>query len=341
MVRGWGKRNKGSLTVEACLAFPVFLAFFYLLLFFTKVACINIVLDHAVKDTARQLATVSYPLRFFNEHIDLKIAEGEQLPNFLENELAKIKAIGKSTLEKTLFESILTGKLQEVDLEKMWKKIINQVKDDAYNLVEGAIMKALLEPYFDLKGAGQYYLAKEILHNQLQNSYLDLEKLSFTLVELPQGNAEYQYKKDISWYCNSQLEPDVDFSKDDVVLQLEYRVVLPVPFLALQEIQLCHVAVERAWLYGGNGLYAANREEEGINFTKYSKKEQAGSKGEGKENEEKEVEYVYICRSPTEVYHCFRNCKYIYDKIGVRKISLEEAKERGLRAHAGCPELFK
>ncbi|HHY06612.1 MAG TPA: hypothetical protein GX532_06550 [Clostridia bacterium] len=339
MVRKWRKRNKGSLTVEACIALPVFLAFFYLLLFFTKIACINIVLDHAVKETARQLAAVSYPLRFFNEHLDLKIAEGDQLSSFLSQEAENIEAIGQDMLDKSFLESILTGQVQKLDLKKMWDEVKNQVKDDGYNLVEGALLEALLEPYLALKGAGQYYLAREILEQQLENSSLDLAKLNLTLVEFPQSSAEYQYKKDVLWYRDFALEPDVDFSKDDVVLQLEYQAVLPVPFLAVQEIQLCHLAVERAWLYGGNGLYAANRAEEGIDFTKYSKRS-SGSKGE-EENQEDEREYVYLCRSPTEVYHRFRDCKYIYDKTGVRKTSLEEAKERGLRAHAGCPELFK
>lgn len=329
MLMGRRKREKGSLTVEACLALPVFLCFFYLLLFFTKIACINIILDHAAKGTAQQLAAMSYPLRFFNEYIDTKIEEGEHLPNFFTKEAAKVEKIGKGTVEEALLDSILTGKLQKPDLEKMWGKIKNQVKGDSYNLVEGMLMKALLGPYLDLKETGQYYLAKEILDKQLDKKQIKLEKLNLTLVELPQGCAEYQYKKNSLWYRDSELKPDVDFSKDDVVLQLEYKVALPVPFLARKEIQLRHIAVERAWLYGGNGLYAANRAEEGIDFDKYSKKKPKGE------------EYVYICRSPTKVYHIYRDCKYIWDKVGVRRITLEEAQERGLRAHAGCPELFK
>ncbi|MDD4146140.1 MAG: hypothetical protein PHS83_03420 [Clostridia bacterium] len=339
MQRGSRKRNKGSLTVEACIALPVFLCFFYLLLFFTKIACLNIVLDHAVKETAQQLAAASYPLRFLNEEIDNKIAAGEQLPAFLQNEAVKIKAIGESTLEESLLDSILIGKLQKQDLEKMWDKIKNQVEGDCYNLVEGLLMKVLLQPYLDLKEVGQYCLAKEILDKQLQNNALDLEKIDLVLVELPQGFAEYQYKKDVLWYRDFGLRPDVDFDQDDVVIQLEYKAVLPLPFLALKEIQLCHTAVERAWLYGGNGVYAANREEEGIDFAQYSRKKQEGKNEDRQEDEE--LEYVYLCRSPTKVYHYFRNCKYLEDKTGVRKISLEEAEKRGLRAHAGCPELFK
>lgn len=338
------KRMKGSLTVEACIALPVFLTFFFLLLFFTKIACLDIVLDQALKESARQIAAMSYPLNFFNDYIDNQIVEGEPLSKFFSHEVTSVQAIAAGTLEESLLTSILSGKLFRPDLEKTWQNLKEQITGDSLDLVEGMLVNTLFNPFLDLKETGQYQLAREVFENQLLNSRVNPQQINFTLVKLPQSISEYEHKKAGMCYRDGTLTPDEDFHKDDVVLQLEYKVKLPLPFLGVREVLLSHTAVERAWLYGGNGVYAAERNEEGIDFDKYKPKNQNAQQGEGaeeQEEQEEEVEYVFICKSRTKVYHSFRHCQYIVDKSGVRRISLEEAQKRGLRAHGGCPERFK
>ena len=335
---GCRKKDKGSLTVEACIALPVFLSFFFLLLFFTKIACLNIVLDHAVKESARQIASMSYPLEFLNGYVDNKVAAGSPLDEFFQNQSAAVGTIVEKSWDESLLTTVFTGKFQKPDLEEIWGNIETKITDDFYNLVEGVIFKTLLGPYLDLKGSGQYYLVKKILEEQLQNSPVNLGNLSVTFVELPQGTTEYEYKKDGIWYSDLLLKPDRDFSKEDVVIQAKYDAALPMPFLGIKHVQLCYTAVERAWLHGGNGIYAAAGDEEGIDFDRYNRYKLTGEERDKLKNQ---VEYVYLCRSATEVYHPYRHCKYIVDKSGVRKVSLEEAKNMGLRVHGGCPVLFK
>ena len=338
MLFGCKRKAKGSLTVEACIALPVFLSFFFLLLFFTKIAYLNIVLDHAVKESARQIASLSYPLEFLNGYIDNKVAAGVPISEFIQNQPAQASAVVKESLDESLLTTVFSGKVQKSDVKEIWDDIETRIAENFYTWVEGLVYKTLLRPYLDLKGSGQYVLVKEILEEQLQYSSVNPENLSVTFVELPQGIAEYEYKKDGKWYSDLQLKPDLDFGKDDVVIQVKYEAALPIPFLGIKNVQLGHTAVERAWLHGGNGVYAAASDEEGFDFDKYDRYKKTGGE---KDESNNPTEYVYLCRSSTEVYHPFRHCKYIIDKSGVRKVSLEEAKDMGLRVHGGCPQLFK
>lgn len=61
------KNAKGALTVEACISFSFFICLFFLLLFFVKTVCIHMTLDHAVNETAKQIATSAYPVSILNE----------------------------------------------------------------------------------------------------------------------------------------------------------------------------------------------------------------------------------------------------------------------------------
>ena len=230
MLFGCKKKVKGSLTVEACIALPVFLSFFFLLLFFTKIAYLNIVLDHAVKESARQIASLSYSLEFLNGYIDNKVAAGVPITEFHQNQPAQVGAIVKKSLNESLLTTVLSGKVQKPDVEEIWEDIDNQITENFNTWVERLVYKALLGPYLDLKGSGQYYLVQKILEEQLQHSMVNLEKLNVTFVELPQGIAEYEYKMDRNWYSDLQLKPNQDFSKDDVVIQVKYEAVLPIPF---------------------------------------------------------------------------------------------------------------
>lgn len=62
------KSNRGSLTVESCIALTFFLCLFLFLLFIVKFSCINIVLDHAASETAKQIATCSYPVSLLDDY---------------------------------------------------------------------------------------------------------------------------------------------------------------------------------------------------------------------------------------------------------------------------------
>lgn len=58
------KENKGSITLEATIVFPFFLAFMLVLINFIKVTTVYVSMDHAVSETTKQIATQVYPLKY-------------------------------------------------------------------------------------------------------------------------------------------------------------------------------------------------------------------------------------------------------------------------------------
>ncbi len=60
-------QHAGSVTVEASVAMPFFIIFVMLFVFLIKVAWVSLDLNYAVNETARQIASVCYPISFINE----------------------------------------------------------------------------------------------------------------------------------------------------------------------------------------------------------------------------------------------------------------------------------
>lgn len=325
------QNKQGSLTVEACLALPVFLCFFFLLLFFVKIACINMELDHAVKETARQLAASAYPLNFVNEFVDSNTDPEGTLEGIFTKSAGKITDLTLKQIEDSIMTVILTGKFRKADLEKYLGEIgaiFNQGLENSYQvLMDDYVLPQAVE----LKGRGQYILVQKLLADYLSKSSIQPEQLRFSLVELPQSYAEYHYKKENNWYQGTGLEPDRDFNRSDIVIQVEYAFRIPLPYFGKRELVLRHTAVEKAWLAGGNGIYAANRGEEELDLKDLVEND----KGE----KEKKKTYVFLCKSKTKVYHTRPDCDYLGSQI--RVMTKEEAEAKGLRAHGGCPQRFK
>lgn len=55
--------SEGSLTLEATIVFPVFLALLLLLINLVNISLTYIAMDHAVSETVKQIAVQAYPLR--------------------------------------------------------------------------------------------------------------------------------------------------------------------------------------------------------------------------------------------------------------------------------------
>lgn len=206
-------KETGSLTVEACIIFPVFLFFILFLLLGVQLACITMALDHGVSETAKKLATSAYPLSLLNE-MEEELLPGEQLPaNFLPE--------------------------------------LNTLLSEGFNT-----------SYHDLKGQGKYRIAEELLKQYLTGSLVKKDYLILRQVELPASDPEFESRKKSADDTSETLIPGKDYDQDDVVIQVEYHFRVPLPF-AKQPLALRHTAVEKAWLYGGNGVYT-NQAEKGI-----------------------------------------------------------------------------
>lgn len=331
------KNNKrGSLTVEACIAFPVFLFFFFMLIFFVKFACINITLNHAVSETAKQLATTCYPISFINEIEDEQAENSEKynLPSFVE-EKNKIK---EYTVDgaRTELSKYLSGEVTEFNINdtvnSLAKNIVGNVKSDYQNGLRGFLYKSLEGKYYDIKAKAKYIAASQLMKSFYEGSYVNNKKLEFLLVELPQADAEFERRNNDSQYKNVCRDIGYFPGKDDVVVAVEYKTNIPLPFYGKKEISLRHVAVEKAWLHGGNGLSSdvvGDGSDTGSNSDDNGK-----SNYDEDEQDDKKEKIVYVTK--TGIRYHKSGCRHLArSKIA---IDINEAVEQG---YTPCKVCYK
>lgn len=278
-------RSKGSVTVEACAVLPVFLSLFFLLLFIVKFICTGMVLEHAVNETAKEIATSAYPISFINEFEDEKLQQyrGATIPT-LEEELEKLGEQFWSPYPANALNVVLSEDFRGEEAADALKGVL----EDYRKGIIGGIVDNITPQYWNMKSSAKYFIAGTLIREYLDSPLLEQESAKLRLVEFPQGIAEFEARSQKDMYKSFGLAPGIDFSADDVVIQLEYDYRLQLPFIKELEIKLVHTAVERAWLKGSFGVIAAD--EEGFDL-------------------EPVLRTVYVTR--TGIRYHLGNCRYL------------------------------
>jgi hypothetical protein len=286
------KKSRGSITIEACVALPIFLGFFIMILIMIKIACINIVLNHAVNETAKQLATTVYPISFLNEFENKIVDEyGEQGISSMQG---SIKDVAYNTLKDTVDSAtadIFLGNISMTDINN----ILNPIKQKGSETLVKGLGSLLVnlgeDAYWDIKDTGKYIITKAVMDQFINSNSINKNNLKFNLVEFPQGAVEYEACRKSKAIKNTGLIPDEDFGIDDVVIQIEYKFKIALPILGARTINFKHTAIEKGWIHGGNGVYTSRME--GIKLDDISKIQKI----------------VYITRTG-EKYHK-ESCRYL------------------------------
>ena len=304
--------GKGSITIEASIVLPFFISVFFMLLFVVKLACVETILDHAVSNTAKELAAAAYPISYINEFEDEKITEygNKNIPT-VEEELEKLGRPGGMLSPGSILETVISG---EVDGEKV-TRTITEILDDYRRGMIGGIVDGITPAYWSMKAACKYYIADSLLREQLDNPLLDIDKVKLRLVELPQGKAEFDARSGSDLYSSFGLIPGVDFDRNDVVIQLEYDYRVKLPFIKPLDIVMIHTAVEKAWLKGSHGTIAAD--EEGFDL------------------EDPSGEVVYITRTGIRFHK--GTCRYL--RRSKLPITVGEAETKGYTPCKVCTPL--
>jgi len=317
------KNRKGALTVEACIALPVFLCFFLLLAFFIKVACINMVLDHAVNETAKQIATTCYPISFLNEMEDSLAEEGEaiSMPSF-KLEKANIDAyMSNGISSQDIFSKLFSGNAELSDVNSIISSIGSSIEGDSGDFIKAILINVCKGKYLEVKTRAKYIATKSLMDEFCDKSVVDKSRIKFILVEVPQAAWEFSLRKNDDDLKKIYDEMGYSSNADDVVVYIEYKIKVPVPFFGSKEIVLRHTAVEKAWLSGSNGIYSISDSESPSDSTDGS----TGDNEENSNNNNDNGKTVYITRTGDK-YH-YRGCQYLARSCN--PISLNEAESRG------------
>lgn len=323
------KSDRGSLTIEAVLSVPVFLSFFLFLAFAVKVASINMILNQAVTETAKQMATSCYPVSFLNELEDEVFSRGtgREIPSFSEEALRVKDYLSDNT--SNLIQKLLTGDIGREDLIEAFNSIKGNVADDYISGLAGYVANTLGEDYYSIKAKAKYKAADLLLDKFLEGSWINRESVEILFVGLPQSDTEYyaRNEEDDGSYRALCEEMGAVPGQEDVVLSLRYRVKIPIPFFKDREINYIFTAMERAWIHGSNGVYTVHENSGGE------------APEEGEETESVEESYKKLQQSTVYVtkygikYHK-SSCRYLAkSKIPLK---IEDALKKGYEPCKKC-----
>ena len=246
-IRSYGKKDKGSLTIEAIISFTVFLMVSFLMLQLVKLTMISLVMNSCTQETAKQLATSSYPLVMVNDLID---ETGEKIEGLGEMSSSVSSITSSMSVDPTL-DSIIGSKLNAVSGAYDLFSKLNKIAE-----------KGIINVFSGLKSKGGLYITAKIMDSYLDSSGMafDKDKVVFRIVKLPQSDSEYKYKKKYKVKGEKDdlvLDPssdgdgfDGDYNRDDVVICAEYDYKIVLPLLPAISLKLRSTAVEHAWLTG-------------------------------------------------------------------------------------------
>jgi len=348
------KRRQGALSVEASIVLPLFLVIFMGLFYFIKIACTHIVVDHAVNQTAKQLAAVCYPVGFINEFeddlvekvgfeissLDEEIEEAESYISNIETGDEDAEGIypedilsGSGEQLPYVLSRLLTGEVNEDSITSVLKTTVLQIFDDVKSDIINEITAEIAEKYYNMKSKVKYMAVQKLIKN-FNSSLIDTDNISYIIVELPQSNTEYSFKQNNQSYIDAYEKINYKPDMNDVVIALEYKTTIVLPFIGKTEFTTTHVAVEKAWLKGSNGVYTVRDYSGGSDGSDNA----SGSEGSGsiidyiddsgeyfEEIDYEEKEIVYITRFG-ERYHKY-DCRYLWNsRIAILK---EEAEAQG------------
>ncbi len=248
------KKVKGALAIEATIAFTVFLCFMFILMSIVKLSMVYITLNDVTSETVKKVAGMSYPISYVNNEID-DFAEGVQKRvDNVENGLilSELGDGGSTSIIQELGFNFnfgtSTGNLQNV------LNTISEVKD---NFVSNILTK--LETF---KSDKQTALAANIYKKILSENkiYIDESKVTVKYFTFPQSKAEFENANAKQIISERTGIAQDKLSKNDVILAVEYNYKITLPFFPAFDVKLKSMAIEQAWLKGGNHVTPSKRE---------------------------------------------------------------------------------
>lgn len=260
------KRIKGSLALEAVIAFTVFLSFMFMLLMLVKMSLVAITLDSVTAEAAKQIATSAYPIGLFNKMADEnaeKVESYEKITGFTDSLI--------DTTSNSIFNYYTSATSAEAD---------NASNDGVLGIISiplkygmSKLGQMLIDGTTNLIGEkGNEWVRSNIIQGlEDYNSGMDLSKLELTVCKFPLPQNTYDSGCNSEGYTKMGLTKS-DFGADDVVVGLTYDYELSLPFLPTFNIKLKSLAIEHAWVKGGNPQTVSEHEGIDIESTLFGKK---------------------------------------------------------------------
>lgn len=246
------KKSKGSITVEAVISFAVFVSFMFLLLSMVKIALIKVTVNNAVVETAKTIATYSYPLGMYND-----IAE--EYNDKVSSAISSAESVANGSKEgtKILIDSIF----KNMNLSAGgFDGILSKISGGTDTLIKSVVLDASEQ----LISAGAPKVVSGVLGGIIEDSYvsIDEDKLKIDIAKLPMSEKMYKSISNNSAFTDYGLTAS-DFNEDDVVIGVSYIYKVTFPLIGSIDMKIKEAVVEHAWVNGSSGNIPNSKE--GIN----------------------------------------------------------------------------
>jgi len=254
------KNNKGSLTVEAALVLPLFICVILSFALFIKIVYTQSIIQHAINETANELATYSYLYSVSgaqklhdekNDYLDEKSSTAKEDINSVVDGIgtlsnAKEVIENKDKDTKNMDFEKLSSDIDEIkDLSKegianaknIKEKLENAIKDPKEQIISFASL--LAEGAFeDLKGALAAPVIKLMCKKHIANEEIDADRRLKSL-----GIVNGLSGLDFS-------ETKILYDKENIDIIVRYKVESGLPINFLPNLYFIQRANVRAWLDG-------------------------------------------------------------------------------------------
>lgn len=148
-------KEDGSITLEAAIFMPFFVLFLVFLMYMIKFALVDIAINRATSETAKQIATQIYPAQLLVDEVQAK-AEGNE----------KYQELQAGVLENlNLIEEAVKSTLGE--------NTYNNIKEKAGETLEGAAAMPIT------------LVVKRYLASESEANIIDIENVKVTSAKLP------------------------------------------------------------------------------------------------------------------------------------------------------------
>ena len=259
------KRNKGSLTVEAAIALPVFICVVMSLVLLMRIIYVHSIIQHAITQTADELATYSYiySVTGVQKLHDQAVDYLDQNKETFENHAGEIvEAYGSlSDTGKALGDAAANP--QDADLEQ-----ISQMLSDSSSQAEklaGVITEAAKDPKKELMSLVCAFAragmedAKAILAEPLIRLVIGKYLRTGDISDADKRLLGLQIEGGFNGLDFKSSRFFSDKRSIDITVKYRMKNILPIRFLP--EICIVQRASVRAWL-DGTGAFAAPEEKQ-------------------------------------------------------------------------------
>lgn len=139
---GFGN-ERGSITLEATIAFPVFLLFIVFMIGFIRLAYLQMSLDLAVGDATKEIATHYYPIGLLKSYVDEKANDAKET---LKSKLTNNQVVGN--LPTFIQEAVVNS------IDEGYDTASDELKKEVVKIVDSSLKEPVTTFIIELQQGG-------------------------------------------------------------------------------------------------------------------------------------------------------------------------------------------